>query len=307
MGVTKTRTSLLWGLIAVFAVAWQAHMQRQLIRNKREVDTQLVSAGQISDQLEEDLHKTHDRLLRAKADREKSEHELVRQHERNANHGVRPAYHWDDASPMVRVPKSMLDRSSIGAAVNRRGRLTDQIKEILQLSDLEAQQSQAALDRFLESYYSIQSQNMRPVVPREEELGRHTLEETRVFEISDMGESFTQLRDNLLTELEVTLGSDRLALLRETLQGWMSIGDNGAMSLSMAVLAFGRRERFYEPAPGARTIGWGFVKLDHSGAVETSMPLADIPVIYKPFLNDWIQLARSQPAVPAEAPAITAP
>jgi hypothetical protein len=47
----------------------------------------------------------------------------------------RAVYRWDDNSPVVRVPKQFLEMLPISTVSDRRGQLSEQVKEVLQLSD----------------------------------------------------------------------------------------------------------------------------------------------------------------------------
>jgi hypothetical protein len=47
-----------------------------------------------------------------------------------------------------------LDQLRIPAMANRRGELSEQVKEVLLLTDSKAQQAQPAIDRFLSNYWS---------------------------------------------------------------------------------------------------------------------------------------------------------
>ncbi|HYV30696.1 MAG TPA: hypothetical protein VEO53_06255, partial [Candidatus Binatia bacterium] len=179
---------------------------------------------------------------------------------------------------------------------NRRGQLSEQIKEVLQLSDSEAEQAQSAIDRFLSDYHTAEARTMRRVEPTEQDLHGHQPEETRAFEVPNLNEQLSELRAALFAELGTTLGSDRFQLFRKALRDWMPIDDDyQGMNTGMAVYNFGYRLRFYQPKPGDSWLSWSLNHADDLGNMAGSMPLDDIPDNFRPQLQDWIALAQSRP------------
>jgi hypothetical protein len=81
----------------------------------------------------------------------------------------------------------MIDQLELNAVSNRRGQLRDQIKELLQMTPVEQQTVQDALDRFVAGFNVAQAATLRPVPPTATELQEHPPQDTRVFEIAALG------------------------------------------------------------------------------------------------------------------------
>jgi hypothetical protein len=80
----------------------------------------------------------------------------------------------------VWVPRNhLMDQISLPTVANKRGQLTDQIIEVLQMTDREALQSQEAIDRFLAGYHASMARDIREVHPTETDLHERAPEETR--------------------------------------------------------------------------------------------------------------------------------
>jgi len=78
--------------------------------------------------------------------------------------------------------------------------------------------------------------------------------------------------------------------------------DYDGSSSGWAVHNFGYRLRIYQPAPGDRSIMWDLVSADRRKRSGTSVPLDDIPDMFRAHLQDWIAVAQSQPPKDTNAP-----
>jgi RNA polymerase sigma factor (sigma-70 family) len=297
MALTKTETAVLCAIVAAAPLAWQWQASARAARDQADLSAELAAGQRVEIGLEAQVQRLHEALRRAQTDGSKSVARLAALNVQREAQAPRPVYRWDDNSPLLRVPKKFLDQVQIEATVNRRGRLNDQIKEVLQLTDAEAQEGQSAIDRFLSDYHAAQAQKMRRVEPTEKDLSEHKPEETRVFEIADVSEPLGQFRETLFGELEAALGSERFKLFRNGLQDWMPIDDEDhGMNSGMAVYDFGYRLRFYQPKPGDRSLTWGLSASEpRHGAMGGPIALDDIPELFRAHLQDWIALALSRP------------
>jgi len=237
-----------------------------------------------------------DALLRAQGDTSNSVTRLAALNAQRAARSPRSVYRWDDNSPLVRVPKRFLDQLQLPPVADRRGRLSEQIKEVLQLTDSEAQQAQSDIDRFLSNYHAAQAQEMRRVEPKERDLHEHKPEETRVFEVPDVSVQLGEFRQALFGELEAVLGSERFQLFRSDLRHWMPVDDDYYGSNSgHAVHNFGYRIRFYQTQPGDRWVTWSLNASEpNHNAMAGAMSLDEVPEPFRGHLQDWISLAQSQ-------------
>lgn len=295
MSATKTQTAVACALLAAAPLAWQWHTDTRLARERKALADQLAAARDSIAGVESDAERTRVAALRARSDTTNLESRLAQLATRAGTPAPRAAYRWDDNSPVLRVPKQFLQMLPLGAVENRRGQLSDQIKEVLQLSDAEAEQVQGAVDRFRAAYSTAQGQKLRQVEPTADDLQGHKPEETRVFELSALGDSFGELRQKFFDELQPLLGPERFGIFRKSIDNWMPVDDNyRGLNSAMAVFNCDRRERFYQPAPGSRYIPWSFSSKNPQGTMNISTAPDDIPDFCRPYLQDWIALANSR-------------
>jgi hypothetical protein len=206
-------------------------------------------------------------------------------------------YQWDDNSPFIRVPKQMIGMLPFASLADRRGHLSEQVKEALQLSDTEAAEVQAAIDRFLSQYAAAQSQNMRAVEPTKADLNGHSPEATRVFEMAAIGTQMKDLRDELFQSTAATLGPERFKIFQRGLGDWMPMDEEfHGLSTAMSVFNIDRRERFYQPKAGDTAMNWSFSSPAGHSTLSCPLTLDEISDVYRAQLQDWIDLAKNKPA-----------
>ena len=303
MTLTKTQTAVLCAIVAAAPLTWQWHSNARATRRQAELSAQIAAGQRSAIELEAQLQRMQEALLRAQSDRSNSVARLAALNAQREARLQRPVYRWDDHSPLVRVSKKFLDQIRIVATSNRRGQLSEQIKEVLQLTDPEAEEVQSAIDCFLSDYHTAQAQGMRRVEPTDKDLSGHKPEETRVFEVPDVSQQLGELRRTLFGEVQAALGPERSQLFRRALQHWMPLEDDySGMDTGMAVHNFGYRIRFYQPKPGERWWSWNLSQTEpNQGAMGASIALEDIPEMYRAHLQDWIALALSKPSKDGDA------
>src|SRR5262245_22368821 len=152
MSATKTQTAIVCALLAAAPLAWQWHTDARLARERQELSAQLAAASDSTTGLESEVDRTRAATLRAQTDATNLESRLRQMTAQAGRAAPRAVYRWDDRSPVVRVPKQFLGMLPFSAVSDRRGQLSEQIKEALQFSDLETEQVQGALNRFLADY-----------------------------------------------------------------------------------------------------------------------------------------------------------
>jgi len=296
MALTKTQTIVLCALIAATPLAWQSHAQARATREQAELNAQLIAADRQAAELEKSLARTRESLRASRDETATNELRLAALNAQLDGHAPIAVYHWDDSSPVARVPKQLLAQLPIGAVSNHRGHLTEQIKEVLQLTDAETEGVQDSIDRFLAAYHAEQATKMRRVDPNDSDMSGHNAAQTRVFEMTALGDQFGELRTTLFGELENTLGPERSQQFKAALSEWMPTDDeNHGLNSGLAVFNFDRRVRFYQPRPGNEWLDWSVGKSNGEG-YWTQIQLDDIPEMFHPDLQDWITLARSQPS-----------
>ena len=304
MALTKTQIAVLCAVVVAVPLTWQRRAEARVVRQLDETTAQIKSASRSATELEAQVQRARDALLRAQTDNSSSAARLAALNGQRDRQAPRPVYRWDDTSPLARVPKKFLEQLHVPATANRRGRLSEQIKEVLQMTDDEAGQTQWAVDRFLSDYHAALAQKMRRVEPTQQDLNGHKTEETRVFEVPAVNDELKQFRETLFADLEATLGSERSQLLRKALgEDWMppELDYDGSNS-RWAVHNFGYRLRIYQPVPGDRSIMEDLVSTDRRLRTGVPMALDDIPDILRVHIQDWIALAQSHPPKDTNAP-----
>lgn len=295
MSLTKTQTAAACLVVAAMPLAWQWQAVSKASRLHAGLATQLAAADKSATDLEQELQRTRDALARAQQISINAESSRDVLNAQRAGRLPRPAYQWNDNSPYVRVPKQLLKSIGISSVANRRGELSEQIKEALQITDAEAERLQAAINRFIAGVHDAQAAGVQSVSPTAQDLNGRTEEETRVIEFPDVTAQLKPLREQLFTELSATLGAERFELFREDLREWMPLDDREyGLNSGLAVIPFAHRERFNPATPGFPWLGWQMSKPNGEG-MGGSYDIADIPAFLRPRLQDWIDRAQSQP------------
>lgn len=297
MALTKPQIAMMCALLAAIPLVSQKRAEARLTAEHADVAHRIAAAGRELAELEAAIAQTRNAALRTDADTLAAERRLEQLRAQLQGRAPAPEYRWDDNSPVMRVPKELLNHLHLSAMANKRGQLNERIIEVLQFTEAETQSAQEAINRFLAAYHQAKAAKMKEVPPTERELDGRPPEEVRVFEMGSVREEVQAARQVLFAELEAVLGAeDRFQLFRKALDNWMPLEDEEhyGINSSMAVFSFEHRERFGRPAPGAEWIPWGIAA--DGGLISASMAIADIPDIYRPRLADWIALAQSQPA-----------
>jgi RNA polymerase sigma factor (sigma-70 family) len=295
MSLTKTQITLGCLLLALAPFAWQQQAEARLAAQRDEVETRLSMARGAAAELDAETQRLRNALATSQAELAAAELRLAALASHTAPGAPRPTYQWDDNSPYVRIPKGLIRELSLSAASNRRGQLTDQIQEALQMTRAEQQAVEAALGQFLTEVNAAQAQTLRVIPPTPPDLDGRKPDEVRVFEVSTPTDRFAELRRELFSRLEETLGGERFTLFRDALKNWMPVDDEfGGLNSSLAVMNFDHRVHFLKPNPGDGRLGWQIHK--EGGMISFTVEIEDIPPVFRPHLQDWIELARSQPA-----------
>ncbi|MDB6017251.1 MAG: hypothetical protein JWR19_1740 [Pedosphaera sp.] len=296
MTLTKTQTLVLCAVVALAPLAWQWQAAAGVAREQAEARAQRASAGGMAMELENNLRQTRASVERMKAETATNELRLAELNTQIEGRAPAPVYQWDDASPVVRVPKQLLGMIPVAAVSSPRGQLSEQIKEVLQLTDAETQRVQEALDRFKAEYNAAQAVKIKRVEPSEQDLRGGKPEETRVFEVPAIGDKMGEMRQALFGELEATLGTERFQGFRSALEDWMPVDDEErGINSGMGVFNFDHRMIFRQPQPGSQTIKASLSRPNGQWMSEPTK-LEDIPEIFRAQLQDWITIAQTKPA-----------
>jgi RNA polymerase sigma factor (sigma-70 family) len=293
MSLSKTQTAVVCALMAATPLAVQWNTHARVNREHAELASKLNQAAWTMAEIDQEIQSAREAALRNQSEIFGMQGRLVTLDAQRTGRVARPVYRWDDNSPLVRVPKQFLE-SVPGAGDSRNGKLTDEIKEILQLSETESAQVQFAMSQFLADYITVQSARMRVVPPTAEDLNGHPPEEVLVFELSALGPQLGELRQQLFSALQTSLGDERFPLFRKSLAGWMPLDDEfHGMNTGQTIFNLDRRECFYRPEPGSPNIRRNFSS--KQGTMYLHLQIDDISELYRPHLAEWIARARSAP------------
>ena len=210
----------------------------------------------------------------------------------------RPPYAWDDASPVMRVPKSIIRSLNLFGVRNHRGELSEAIITALQLNPGEIAAVEDSLRRLLSGYHEAESRGLTPLPPTED---------SRSFLLPDTRAEVAALRETLLQSIGAILPGERSALLLHSLRDWMPLDDEPrGLHSGAGVLSTARRVTFTRlPAqphvPGEAVLGRS-VEVEGSGSIHGTQYVDDIPPHLQPYLQDWIDEARVVNDQPAPIP-----
>jgi hypothetical protein len=169
--------------------------------------------------------------------------------------------------------------------------LSEQIKAVLQLNSAEEQATQEALDRFVAGFNDAQARTLREVSPKAQEF--NDPKDTRVFEISALGDQLGELRRELFAQIESTLGTERFQLFRKALHEWMPVNDEDAgMNTGMGVFNFDHHIVFYKPQPGTQQLEWQ-IRKTNGEMMSFAVAADDVPQVLRLHVQDWIAIAHS--------------
>lgn len=293
MAMNKTQTAVVGCLVALLPLLLLYRVEARVRGERLAAEQRVVGLRGDAETLALRNAETEQALVAEQAAAGQVEERIAALQRRFGAGSARESYRWDDASPLLRVPKAFLEQLDLAAVANRRGHLTEQIKAALQLNEAEQRAVQAALDRFVADFNAEQGRTLSQVAARPEDLAGRSVEETRVFQVSALGEELPRLRSELFAALEATLGPERFPVFRKALRDWMPVADeNSGMNSGMAVLNFDHRVIFYRPTPGREWLDWQ-IRKPNGEMMAFTVQRDDIPPAFQPYLKDWIAIANS--------------
>jgi RNA polymerase sigma factor (sigma-70 family) len=297
MKLTKTQITVACVVLAAVPLAWQYFTQAGYAREQATVNAQIAEFVRRANALETEAAQVRSAADRAGAEAANSELQLERIRTQITNPAARPRYHWDDTSPYARAPKDLLGRKRWYAIDTERGQLSDQIKQVLQMTDRETNQVQAAINGFLSNYESLEAQVIKQTPPKDSELDGHPASEVRAFDAPYLGSNqMTQLRQDFFGQVTSILGEERAGIFIKALTPWMTLtDDSGEVGSNEAVYTSNLRLVFYQPKLGNKTIIAVTSATSPQGfRLEGPLSPDQIPPLYAPYLQDWIAMIQSQ-------------
>lgn len=292
MAVSKIKLAVACMAVASLPLLWQSQVAAGLRESETELRTGLLKQEEELSALETEHRRIRQALQLISAERATAEMRAASLAAQRSGQSVAAPYQWNDASPLVRVDKRILQDIPIRAVSTHHGQLSAEIRETLQINDAEAEQIQAVLNEFVHAIDQVQSAKMRRVEPLDSDLNGHKREETMVFEIPDCTTEHNDLRERLFASLKTTLGSERFALFRSALRQWLRIEEqSGGISSSLRALPEAHRVRYFKPTPESPHIGDG-VSVENGSIFNSQVQPENIKEMFRPYLADWIALSK---------------
>lgn len=290
MALSKTKAIVASAVLVSAPLLWQARTEAELASERTSLEQALREQEELLAQLARERDEARERLRRTTAERYATEARIAEFRAVRENQAPPPRYHWDDLSPLARVPKEFLKDLGLSTFHDRSGRLSEHMQEVLQLTPTEAVELQSAVDTYLANVRAAQEQTMRYIPPA-------TPEAERVFEIGDTTEVVRTERAALFSRAAMMLGEERFGIFREGLDNWMPLSpledvSRGGSSLE-AVTPQAHTVTF-------RSDGVGLtyeVKSAEPSWFSSSIDLEEVPSIFVPYLQDWIDTIRRKQAV----------
>jgi len=324
MNLTQTKTAMLCGALVLLPIGWQFFT---VGRAEREVELLRRELARFNDQwtgTERELADLDRTLLQLRNETAAQRAEVARIKDAipklNSDSTSAGLYRWDDKVPVVRLPKRLLAEIATQGNANNQGKLSPEIRGILQLTEAEALKVQSAIDRFTAAYGRLILELARSVEPTPKELASQTLDQLRgsgfwdlpgqsrdqvlAFEIRGLQEPARALHRTLLAELDTIMGPDRLKLLQNSWRNWICAPVVGN-DIHSQQLIFTEDHRFYafprgySPAnPTEPLIGYGVVVWNH-GSFDGFFPLSDIPQFLRPLIQPLLDPAFQSTPTPS--------
>jgi RNA polymerase sigma factor (sigma-70 family) len=295
MNLTKTQTALLCGALVLLPLGWQSFTVGKV---EREAGFLRREWARFNDQLsanERELADLDRALLRLRNETADQRVEMARIKDGipkpKPDSTATNTYRWDDKAPLVRLPKRFLAALNPNGNAGNQGKLSPEIRGVLQLTEAEAREVQSAIDRFTAAYQELILKVARPAAPTPEELGGRSRDQVRTFEFKGLNEPALRLRLDFITELNTTLDVERSRLLDR-------------------YCAFGEPDhrltvyQFDPSSPNGTEPRVTFrVEFPDRSLSTTRRPLSEVPRYVRPLIQPWLDAVdpRTRDSAPATA------
>jgi RNA polymerase sigma factor (sigma-70 family) len=291
MSLSKTQTAGVAILLAAVPLALQWNSLAEARTAHAEAFSRFGTARHEASELQSQIERTSEALKRAEAER-------VLAAQRATASNIRPVvapaprYAWNDEAALVRIPKAVFGRIGIGSMKDTHGALTDEIKEALQMTEVEAEEVEGTLRRALAEFRTLEGTLVKPVPARPDDLKGQAPEDVRVFAVPDLRSEYLQLRDKLMADLGQILGEERLEYFRRGLTSRLVMEDDfHGISSGHALFFDAKRVRIYRPGSLNKHLMWS-VELSWEGRPRSSIiaNLVEPAPPYRQFIEDWLDM-----------------
>jgi len=307
IAMTKIQTGAVCVALVAAPLVWQWRAQAEIGKRIAGARDDLRTAQGALASLNNESDQTQAALTRAGRDAVEARWRADEVDRKRTTSGAQVGYHWGDGQPLARVSKGLLHEIPFRPVKIKTGDLAPEARELLQLTGPEADQTSAAIARFLASVREAEASKLSPAAPTAAELAGRPADQVRVFAVGDITPQFVEARTQLLDSLQNIMGDDRFSLFQQGLGDWIGMTQPGVLNPSMAVYPDAKRVVVGAPGttvPGAAppSFGWSVEVLSTPGAngLNWTMDADDVPEPYRSRLADWITQAKS--SIPAAPP-----
>jgi RNA polymerase sigma factor (sigma-70 family) len=300
MALTKTQTALICAMVALPPLAWQWRTEAKLAREYSAVSEQRLALEkriQTEDQKLRILERATTAARNARTNQQV--HLVALQNQLASSAPTGTPYKWDDNSPVFRIPKAVVEKMGVASVSNERGKVTEQVKEVLQLSATEVAAVQAAVSKLRDAFHAAQARGMKIVDPDKAEVQNHAPERVVAFELPDVGAELNELRAALTEEIERAIGPERAEIFAKGLGSWIQTEGSG-ISTSMEILPFQQRLSFSVADTSEPQLRYRLS--NRQSSMSSNMRIVDLPDFLRPHLEELIQRSLERAAVTQKKP-----
>jgi len=295
MKLTKTQTAAACLCLAAVPLVWQHFASNAVARQSSALDAETAQAEQQAGRLESEIARIVGVTDKSRTANSNSSLLLHNLHTQMADASARPHYHWDEASPYARLPKSSLNNGiGLWAFQDHHGKLTSQITALLQMTGTEILKVEGAVHQLLDNYYTLEKEGMKQVEPNADDLkGGHAADQTRVFDVAYPGSNqMAQLQQNFYNQINSILGDERTGIFSNAIcfRGWIAPNAYVGCGTEMTICNAAYRIRFYQPSKSDTRIP--FSTKSDSGTIWATLAPNDVADVFTPDLQDWITAAQ---------------
>lgn len=296
MKLTKTQTATACVLLAAVPLVWQHFTSTALAAQTAALGPQVAQARRQAEGLEAETARLLGAVEKSRSAASNSSLALNTLRAQLADASARPRYRWDNGSPYARMPKSALSHGhGLRAFQTRRGELTEQITQLLQMTGTEKSQTDGAVQELLGQYYALEAAGMKQVQPNASDLNGHPADQTRVFDVPYIGgDQMAELQQNFYSQINSILGDERGLMFSNAVSWFMPPPGTRGISSAETVYNSGYRIRFYAPGQGASGIPFSIVLSGHAASASGELPAGEVPDLFASYLQDWTGALQNQ-------------
>jgi len=226
--LTRVQTAAVCLVVTTAPVLWQWHDQRQAAATLAQGKAVYLVAQDEYNSLQTEVDQLHgkasglDSSLSGAMTTAAQRQELARKFEawkiRIRAQLMAADYQWPDDSPFVRIPKKILPRLNVYAAIRQPGEIRQEARELLGLTPAERETAESALQKYFTDLDSLMSSKLYETnraglsyVPKDALA-------SRAYDLPALGPGGKQYSDALLSAFKSDVGDERWQLFSQELE-----------------------------------------------------------------------------------------